>query len=136
MSVDKLTVKTINEDGTIEDKDIFMSFALLNALVRVIGDPSRAATMDMDAELAQLVLTLVLVPRSPTGKPTVSFDDFDLPGLDPDEAFKVLDWVRENILNFFVSRLRTSLEVLEVRKDDLKSLGSLKAGLEVSASNS
>lgn len=124
MKNDRITLKVTDSSGIVEEREIFLSFGLLNSLVRVLGDPSRTATLDLDPDLAELVLTVVLIPRSPTGKPTVSFDEFDLPGLDPEEAYKLFDWVKEHVLSFFVRRLKGTIDQIEEKKDDLANLGS------------
>lgn len=124
MKSDRITLKVITASGAVEEREIFMSYGLLNSLVRVLGDPSRTAALDLDPDLAEQVLLLVLIPRSPTGKPTVSFEEFELPGLDPEEAYKLFDWVKEAVLSFFVKRLRKTIDAIEEKKDDLASLGS------------
>lgn len=130
MPQDKLSVTVTTSDGKNEDREALMSYAMLNSLVRVIGDPTRATTIDLDPDLAQMVLITVLIPRGPTGKPSVPFEEFDLPGLDVEEAYKVIDWVKEHVLDFFVRRLKGSLQSIKEREDDLKELGSTLSGLK------
>lgn len=131
MSNDRLSITTINTEGQTESREVFCSYGLLNALVRVIGDPSRAASLELDPDLALEVLTLVLIPRSPTGKPLVPVDQFELPGLDVAEAYKIFDWVKGSVLNFFTARLGSTLTSITDRKIELAKLGSSLDGLKV-----
>jgi hypothetical protein len=110
---------------TVRDREILMSYGLLNELTKLAGDPNKAATLDLDPDLAMQVLLTVLTPRTTSGKP----EDFDMPELTPDEAYKVFDWAKAHLLDFFMKRLQSSLGAIEGRKADLEKLGSLLSGL-------
>jgi hypothetical protein len=129
MNQPRLTIKVTTPENAAEDREIFMSFGLLNSLVRVLGDPSRTAAFDLDPDLAEQVILLTLIPRSATGKPIGKFEEFECPGLDPEEAFKLFDWVKGHVLDFFVRRLRGTIDQIVERKDDLGNLGSSMSGL-------
>jgi hypothetical protein len=110
---------------TVKDREILMSYGLLNELTKLVGDPNRAATLDLDPDLGMQVLVTVLAPRTTSGKT----EEFDMPELTPDEAYQVFDWVKAHVLDFFMKRLQSSLGAIEGRKEDLEKLGSLLSGL-------
>lgn len=136
MAEAKLSITTNDERGQKQHREVFMSYGLLNELIRVIGDPQRASTLELDADLAQFVLTIVLMPRTPTGKPAPEAENFELPGLEVEEAYRIFDWVKAHVLDFFVRRLRSSLQSIGERKELLAEIGSTLGGLSPSASNS
>lgn len=110
-----------------EDREIFMSFGLLNELARVVGDVNRTAAIDLDADLALEVMTLCLVPRDERGRP--QFKDFEIPAeLDPETAETILDWVKDHVLAFFIRRLKKTLNLIETNKPALTEIGSSLTG--------
>ncbi len=128
---DHLRLSTIAEDGQISEQEILMSYGLLNDLVKVIGDPNVASTIELNADLADLVMRIVLVPRSKTGRPTALLTEFAPPGLTVEEAMKLFDWVKAHVLTFFVTRLKSSLQSIEDRKGAMLEIGSKVDGLKV-----
>lgn len=112
-----------------EPREILCTFGLLNEFVRLAPDPNTAATIDLDPDRSLLILATALVPRSATGKPLVSISELEIPQLTPDEAFKLLDWVRGHLLSFFTNRLGASLQSINERKEDLEKIGSQLTGL-------
>lgn len=132
---DTLQISTTDAAGQTSSQTLFMSYGLLNELVRLAGDPTRASTIDIDPDLAQTVLFTVLLPRDPTGRSTVgSGETYVPPGVTVNEAYKIFDWVREHLLDFFAKRLQASLQSIEGRKEQLAQIGSSLDGLKASVS--
>lgn len=130
MSDDQLSITVTDDDGQTQTVEAFMSYGMLNDLVKVIGHPNKASALDLDPDLALMVLAIVLVPRSKSGKPQVKLTEFDPPGMSVEEAMKVFDWVKDHTLNFFAKRLEASLQSIKDRKADFKQIGSIVDGLQ------
>jgi hypothetical protein len=126
---DKLEIQVLTSDSTSETRTVFMSYGLLNSLTGLIGDPDRAVMLETDPELCSTIVTAVFVPRTPSGKINVKLEDYDPPGLTTTEAEKLFDWVKGHVVDFFTRRLRSSLKLMEDRKDELKAIGSSLVGL-------
>ncbi|WP_454287261.1 hypothetical protein [Rhizobium arsenicireducens] len=122
---EKLTVKF---EG--KDLDLFMSYGLLNELVKLVGSPEVAPTISIDDDLREGVLKAVLAVRKPSGKivtPVADIDDLDMSITDIEA---VLDWSTEAVLSFFVRSLGKMVRQVEANKDVLEGLKSSLAGLE------
>ena len=111
--------------------EVFMSYALANTLAGLIGDPTRVITMGMDVELSSAVLLATLIPRTPGGKPSVNIDEFELPNLSMAEADRLLEWIKEQILDFFMRRMENSLKLMTDRKGQIMEIGLSLTGLTV-----
>lgn len=107
---DKLTV---NLDG--KDKELFMSFGLLNELSRLVGDPANVAIASVDPEMREKMLKALLSERDGTGKITKEWNPL-VSGFTMEQANQVLEWVAENLIGFFV----TSLEGAERLREKLE----------------
>ena len=127
---DRIDLSVTTDEGQIEPRDAFMSYGLLNDLVRVVGDPNKASVIELDPELADVVVRLVLIPRSKTGKKMIDLTVFDPPGLTVGEAMKLFDWTKAHLLDFFTSRLGASLQSISDRKEKLAEIGSKVDGLK------
>ena len=127
---DRVTISTIAEDGQIAEQEILMSFGLLNDLTKVVGDANQASMIELNPDLADLVMRISLVPRSKTGRPLIKLVEFDPPGLTVAEAMKLFDWVKAHVLSFFVNRLESSLQSIADRKEAMLAIGSKVDGLK------
>lgn len=116
------TVK-VNE----EDRDIFMSFGLLNELTTIVGDPGAAAAITMNPDMRNKILTAALAKRKKSGKieETVDIDDLDI-SINDVEA--LLDWVSGHVMSFFVRSLRKVAAVNAQYEAPLKDLVSSLGG--------
>jgi|GEM_PF-1338766 len=90
-----------------ETRDLFMSFGLLNELCALIPDAHAATQIALNADLRDVALITVLSPRDENGvipeDKVFNVKTMDIP---LDEADKLLDWVSEHILYFFLNALR------------------------------
>jgi hypothetical protein len=100
-----------------------MSYGLLSELVALIKDPVNIGAVDFDDDLRESVLEAVFVPRKPSGKRTggVDVDDLDYSVQD---ICSVLDWAKEHVLGFFLSRLEKTTALYKQEEDRMKGLNA------------
>ena len=116
-----------------EDREIFMSFGLLNELTTIVGDPGAVAAITMNPEMRNKVLASALAKRKPSGKieEKVDIDDVEITIKDVES---LLDWVAGHVMSFFVRSLRKVAAVNEKYEAPLKDLVSSLGGSRGSAS--
>ena len=112
-----------------EDKTIKMSFGLLNAVCRTVGDIDGAAQMMMDNYLRDAVLVELLSPRDATGKITAPVD-VDSLDVDPDDVVKLLDWASAQALDFLLKGLERAKALQERNMPRVKALMPTSSGSE------
>lgn len=117
-----------------EEREIFMSFGLLNDLTRLVTDPSEVPRMLLDPELRDAVLKELLAERKKSGKVLKDLPDVEDIDADPGEIEKLLDWTMEHVMAFFVRSLQKTAKMGERHLETLKSLQSSLDGLNGSAS--
>lgn len=109
------------------DRELFMSFGLLNELASLVGGPEAVPNLSFDAQMSQTALFSVLVKRNKRGQP-IDFEDEDdpvIPGdLSPETAEKILDWVAGHVLDFFVRRFANSVKLFGTQAAQLAEVGS------------
>lgn len=112
---DKFTIKI---DG--KERDVKMTFGLLNTLCRRVGDIDGASQITMDQELRDAVLVELLSDRDKAGKIT---EEINLAELDVsiDDMVELLDWAGNHVLDFFLK----GLERAKALQD--RNLGRIKA---------
>lgn len=106
----------IIQDST--EREIFMSFGLLNEITSLLQDPATAASVYFTPELREKVILAALHQRTKTGKvekPAAAIDDFDI-SLGDIEA--LLAWEVEHAIAFFAR----SMERVVAMKSTLESL--------------
>lgn len=117
------------------ERELFMSYGLLNELAKLVGSPEVAPSISLDEHLREEVLKACLADRKPnSGKviaPVADMDDLDITISDIEA---VLDWATENVLGFFVRSLGKMVKRVESNKDVLEGLKSSLDGLQGSAS--
>jgi hypothetical protein len=81
--------------------ELFMSFGLLNRLTDIVGRTSSLSTAALDSEDREKILKLVLEKRGKSGaiEAPVVLDDVDI---SVDEVMRVLEWVSEHCIGFFI----------------------------------
>lgn len=92
----------IQVDG--EEREIFMSFALLNKLLRLVGPQENIPLIAISAELSEAVLYEVLAKRSATGK-VLEQKPVEEIAITLDDVQDVLEFVSEQLLDFTVAAL-------------------------------
>jgi len=115
---------TIKVDG--KERDVKMTFGLLNNLCRKVGDIDGAATIMMDLELRDGVLIEMLSDRDKNGKITAAADLSSIE-VEMDDVVELLDWAQGHVLDFFLK----GLERAKALQD--KNLGRIRALMPSSA---
>jgi hypothetical protein len=116
------------------ERELFMSYGLLNELAKLVGSPEVAPQISLDEYLRSEVLKACLAERKPSGKVLKAIEDMDDLDMSIDDVESVLDWATEHVLSFFVRSLGKMVKRVESNKDVLEGLKSSLAGLEASAS--
>lgn len=125
---DQITVKVDNED-----KDIFMSFGLLNELTKIINDPAGVSALAANHELRDEVLNSLLAVRKRSGKiqSKVDIDDVDI---SVEDVEMLLAWASEHVLGFFLRSLQKMVSLSQKHQTDMEGLVSFVSGSTASAS--
>lgn len=101
---------SITIDGT--EVEVFMSFALLNAVSRHVGDPDNIPLIMINPDLREMVLSEVLAVRDPKGK-VIQSRAIDEIQISLDDVEKLLDFASEHVMDFMIR----VLERTSTRKD-------------------
>lgn len=126
MAADKITIKVFSgPNRSLVDRTCFMSYGLLNVLVRIVGDINRIAAVDLDPDVSAEVLEEVLATRNANGQKAEGQETPDLPA---DQAELIFDFVKESVLSFFVRRLSKTADLINGRKDELTAISSFMTG--------
>lgn len=119
-----------------QPRELFMSFGLLHELTRLVGSPDNAGAVGIDFHLREAALERVFgerkIEESPEGHSTVRFIPADVGSLpiSTDDAIRVLDWVSENVLDFFLKQLKTGGDLVLRNKERLEDLTSSFPGFK------
>lgn len=126
---DKITIKLNGEE-----RELFMSFGLLNELATIVGDPARVPSIPVDADLREAVLMSCFAERKPSGKVIKDVEDYDDLDISIPDVEKTIDWAVEHLMSFFVRSLKKVVAVTKANEGDLKDLASFLAGSNASVS--
>lgn len=126
---DKLTVRIGDKD-----REIFMSYGLLNTLTRVIGDPAVVPAIAIDPDLRGKVLAEVLAERKKSGKVSAAVKDIDDLEISIEDVELLIDWVMEHVMSFFVRRMEKISAISSRHEKTLKHLESSLDGSKGSVS--
>lgn len=110
---------TITVNGT--ERDLKMSFGLLNSVCRVVGDVDGAAMISMDPALRQAVLEELLSTRDTRGKITERVD-LDTLDVEPDAIVDLLDWAGNHAMDFFLKGLEKAKALQDRNMSRIKAL--------------
>lgn len=112
-----------------EKVELFMSFGLLNSLVKIIGESEDISQIYVAPELQEAVLKTVLAKRAPSGTPIeeVNLDDFDL---SIEDGKRILAWVSEHCLDFLLNGLENAKSLASRNAERVKTLMSSSGGSE------
>jgi hypothetical protein len=120
---------SITIDG--EEKDIKMSFALLNIICRSVGDIDGALMLDIDQDLREAVLIELLSPRNEKGKISEPVD-LMVADVTPQAVADILSWAGDHLMDFFLAALESTKAKQEKHKGRLAALMPTSTGLEIS----
>ena len=110
-----------------------MSFGLMNAITRIIGDVDNVTSLVTDHDARDKILTELLADRSKTGKIIEKFEIDDLP-LDYEEVIKLITWSQEHMVDFFMKSLTGVKKIVEDNKGRITDLVSFLTGSTASPS--
>lgn len=85
--------------------NVFMSYGLLTKLSSLVPNPDMISTIGLDRELRDQCLGEALAPRSDAG------DKLKAPSLHDlsvDDANRLLEWMQEHLLDFFLKQVKTA----------------------------
>lgn len=114
-------------------KEIFMSFGLMNAITRIVGDVDNVAALATDYDARDRVLVELLSERTKSGKMTEKVDLEELP-LTYDEVVKIMTWAQEHMVDFFIKSLTGVKDLATKNKDRITDLVSFLTGSTTSPS--
>jgi len=121
----------IKQDG--ENREIFMSFGLLNEITKLMGDPATAASAFFNPELREKVLLAALHVRSKTGKIEHEVENLDDLDIDFASMEELLAWEVDHALAFF-TRSMDRVVKLKGQLENLQQAGSSLNGSQASPS--
>lgn len=116
-----------------EVREVFMSYALLNRLAYLVGNPDHVPLIECDPETRDVVLVELLSERSKTGKIKERIE-LDMIEVDLDEIQALLNWAAESVLNFTLGAIENSKALQLKHQARVLRLMSSPIGLETSAS--
>lgn len=111
---------TIQVDGV--DRDIFMSFGLVDALSRLVaGSPELIAQIDLNPELRETALICLLAERKKSGKIITEPDLAEL-DISIDDIERLLAWATESLMAFLVRSVQRVTSLAERHSKILENL--------------
>ena len=116
----------IKQDG--KPVELFMSYALLNKLVVIVGGVDGVTALAADPAIQEQVLLTTFIKRE--GKEVVwapeSLEEIDV-GLE--DIGRVLDWVGGHVTDFFLKQTENSLKIVQKYQERLVNLERTSNGL-------
>ena len=125
---DKIIVKVNGED-----REIFMSFGLLNELTKIVEDPARVTAISVDNDLRDMVLKSLLATRKVSGK-VENPCDLDDTEISVEDVERLLAWGAEHTLGFFLRSLQKVMELTKKNEKEMTALASFASGSQGSTS--
>lgn len=116
---------TIKVDG--KDKEIKMSFGLLNQLCGMCGDADDALMFGLNTDLREEALRLMLSKRDKEGR--ISDDvNLYLIDVDSDDVSDLLDWAGSHALDFFLKAATKTKAASEKHQEAMMALQPSSSG--------
>lgn len=103
------------------EKQIKMTFGLLNILCRAVGDVDAAASVNFDSTLRQAFLVEMLSERDSKGKIKQPVD-LDTLEIDIEAAGDLIAWAGDHVLDFFLRGLEKTKALQERHQGRIKAL--------------
>lgn len=123
---DRLTI-TVNE----KDQEVFMSGGLIRQLAPIASSLGEFTQIFQNADIQEALIITALRPRTLAGQPVVkdlnySLDDFVM---STDEMDKLIAWIADHVLYFFVNSLSAAKSLMDSNSDTMKRLDQLTRSL-------
>ncbi|MGU3358915.1 hypothetical protein ACLBWX_01135 [Methylobacterium sp. M6A4_1b] len=124
---------TLNIKLGDKSTNVTMFFGRLNELAEVIGSFERLPEVDFHFPTRTAVLDILLSPRDERGR-RIESETVNLHELNIEDAEAALDFIKDHVSHFFLSRLEKHLAVIKTSGERLTAVGSSLNGLVPSAS--
>lgn len=128
MSEEKLNPIFSYKNGEA-DEEVFMSFALLNLLSSIVGDPQNITVVSVDPEFRTALLNAVLCKRTKGGKveEVRTIEDVEI---DSEVLEEMLDWLMDHVTAFTLRSLEKTMERASKNKERFQALKDSSSGLK------
>lgn len=127
---DKLVIK---QNGA--DRTLFMSFGLLNELVKNAGSVEAVALFAVDPETSRIIRSAILAERKGGGKIVQPVDDPDEIDVSVEDTERMLKWAVDHTLGFYVRQMTMVAKATDAVKDQLTPLAPVEAPVLTSSPN-
>ena len=111
---------TFNISVNGEDKEVFMSFALLNTITGYFRNAEELEQILLNSDVRASVITELLSERNETGRITQNFD-INTMKADQDQILDLLEWVSEHVETFFMKALQRAKQRMKKKQTTQKS---------------
>lgn len=111
-------ILTVTEAG--KPRELLMSFGLLHELLVAVGDIPTVSTLAIDPELRAGILNTVFALRNEVGVITSPITMFTL-RVSSADVQRVMQWVADHVLDFFLTAIETNVKVHLDQADRLKN---------------
>lgn len=119
-----------------EDHEVFMSAAMRTRVVALLEDMSNIEAIFLNPELHEQLFITLLADRDERGRlksDDHTINDFDLTTEDAD---KLVDWVGDHVLHFFMRGARGIEKMLKAQQEEIKDLHQSTNGIKASLQES
>lgn len=93
-------------------REVTMSFGLLHEITKVVPDLAEINMLLISAELRGKTLAIIFATRDERGRVVEEMDPYTLP-ISTSEARKLLLWVMDHLLSFFLAALEGAMVVTQ-----------------------
>lgn len=101
-----------------ETREIFMSYALLDELLRLLRDLPDVNNAAVDPEMREKVLVAVFSERDAKGKIKNPIEPASLP-ITAKEVLRIFRWVQDHVLDFLFGAVQATVSAMEPHSDKL-----------------
>lgn len=104
-----------------ENRDIKMTFGMLNTLCQIVGDVDNIASLHVDAYVRSKILTELLSDRDSRGKVRATAD-LESTDVSMDDVEALLTWAGDHVLDFFLKALERTKALQDKHLPRIKAL--------------
>lgn len=106
-------------------RELFMSYGLLDTLIRLVPDTDEIGNLYVDADKRKAVLEALVAERSKSGKIIQAFDIEDLE-VDIEVVDALLQWAVEHLAGFFI---RSMTNIAKLAEQNIQAQEKAEAAL-------
>lgn len=117
----------IKVDG--KEREILMSYGILNMLANMIGDVERMLLVAADMKIQESFVKILLAPRDEKGKPLVEECEYFNLNVSNDSIVDLLSWASEHVSSFLFKLADRQVKILEGQREKLKDLAARQKSL-------